>query len=193
KRQVVIGPAKFRDILMLYRKDFGAVLATKSAWPIMVYGLPSLPVRMQKEISSAQMIAQYLEKHPKVAYVNYPGLPSFKFYELAKKQMLDFKGNFAPGNMIYFGLKGKNPEEGKLLGKKLMDYVAKNSYTITLAVSLGHIRTLIENPGSMTHSMIPAEEQIREGIDPAGIRMSIGLENPEDIINDLEEALSAIG
>lgn len=189
---VVIGPRKYRDILMLYRKDFGGVLATKSSWPIMVYGLPSLAIRMKKEISNAMKIAEYIAQHPKIDFVNYPGLPSFKFYELAKKQMIDWEGNFAPGNMIYFTIKGETPEEGKEKGKNLMNYIAKNAYTLTLAVSLGHVRTLIEHPGSMTHSMIPAEEQIKEGIDPSGIRLSVGLENADDIIKDLDEALSTI-
>lgn len=189
---VVISKRMYRDILMLYRKDFGGVLATKSAWPIMVYGLPSLAVRMQKEIDNAMKVAEFLSQHPKVEFVNYPGLPSFKFYEIAKKQMKDFHGNFAPGNMIYFALKGKTPEEGKEKGRALMNYIAQNSYALTLAVSLGHVRTLIEHPGSMTHSMIPTDEQIKEGIDPAGIRMSIGLENADDIIKDLEVALNQI-
>lgn len=189
---VVIGPRKYRDLLMLYRKDFGGVLATKSSWPIMVYGLPSLAIRMKKEISNAMKIAEYIAQHPKIDFVNYPGLPSFKFYELAKKQMIDWEGNFAPGNMIYFTIKGETPEEGKEKGKNLMNYIAKNAYTLTLAVSLGHVRTLIEHPGSMTHSMIPAEEQIKEGIDPSGIRLSVGLENADDIIKDLDEALSTI-
>lgn len=188
----VIGKKQYRDILMLYRKDFGGVLSAKSAWPIMVYGLPSLAIRMQKEIENAMKVAQFLAQHPKIDFVNYPGLPSFKFYEIAKKQMRDFHGNFAPGNMIYFALKGNTPEEGKEKGRFMMDYIAKNAYTLTLAVSLGHVRTLIEHPGSMTHSMIPAEEQIKEGIDPAGIRMSIGLENADDIIKDLEDALNQI-
>lgn len=189
---VVIGPRKYRDLLMLYRKDFGGVLATKSSWPIMVYGLPSLAIRMKKEISNAMKIAEYIAQHPKIDFVNYPGLPSFKFYELAKKQMIDWEGNFAPGNMIYFTIKGETPEEGKEKGKNLMNYIAKNAYTLTLAVSLGHVRTLIEHPGSMTHSIIPAEEQIKEGIDPSGIRLSVGLENADDIIKDLDEALSTI-
>lgn len=189
---VVIGPRKYRDMLMLYRKDFGGVLATKSSWPIMVYGLPTLAIRMKKEISNAMKIAEYLSQHPKIDFVNYPGLPSFKYYELAKKQMVDWEGNFAPSNMIYFSIKGANPEDGKEKGKNLMNYIAKNAYTLTLAVSLGHVRTLIEHPGSMTHSMIPADEQIKEGIDPGGIRLSVGLENVDDIIKDLDEALSSI-
>jgi len=189
---VVIGKKKYRDILMLYRKDFGGVLSSKSAWPIMVYGLPSLAIRMIREIDNAMKVAQFLAQHPKVEFVNYPGLPSFKFYELAKKQMRDFHGNFAPGNMIYFALKGNSPEEGREKGRAMMNYIAQNAYTLTLAVSLGHVRTLIEHPGSMTHSMIPAEEQIKEGIDPAGIRMSIGLEAADDIIKDLEDALNQV-
>ena len=189
---VVIGKKKYRDILMLYRKDFGGVLSSKSAWPIMVYGLPSLAIRMLREIDNAMKVAQFLAQHPKVEFVNYPGLPSFKFYELAKKQMRDFHGNFAPGNMIYFALKGNSPEEGREKGRAMMNYIAQNAYTLTLAVSLGHVRTLIEHPGSMTHSMIPAEEQIKEGIDPAGIRMSIGLETADDIIKDLEDALNQV-
>lgn len=189
---VVIGKKKYRDILMLYRKDFGGVLSSKSAWPIMVYGLPTLAIRMKKEIANAMKVAEFLSQHPKVEFVNYPGLPSFKFYELAKKQMRDFHGNFAPGNMIYFALKGNNPEEGRKKGHMMMNYIAQNAYTLTLAVSLGHVRTLIEHPGSMTHSMIPAEEQIKEGIDPAGIRMSIGLETADDIIKDLEDALNQV-
>jgi cystathionine beta-lyase/cystathionine gamma-synthase len=189
---VVIGKKKYRDILMLYRKDFGGVLSSKSAWPIMVYGLPSLAIRMIREIDNAMKVAQFLAQHPKVEFVNYPGLPSFKFYELAKKQMRDFHGNFAPGNMIYFALKGNTPEEGREKGRAMMNYIAQNAYTLTLAVSLGHVRTLIEHPGSMTHSMIPAEEQIKEGIDPAGIRMSIGLEAADDIIKDLEDALNQV-
>ncbi len=189
---VVVCPKKYRDSIMLYRKDFGAVLGAKSAWPIVVYGLTSLPIRLQKEIKSASKIAEFLSNHPAISYVNYPGLASFKYHEIAKKQMIDYEGNFAPGNMIYFGIKGKDVEEGKANGKKIMDFIAENSYTITLAVSLGHIRTLVEHPGSMTHSMIPADEQIREGIDPTGIRMSVGLENPDDIIKDLSEALSIL-
>ncbi|MBM4176217.1 MAG: aminotransferase class I/II-fold pyridoxal phosphate-dependent enzyme [Ignavibacteria bacterium] len=189
---VVICPKKYRDVIMLYRKDFGAVLGAKSAWPIVVYGLTSLPIRLQKEIKSATKIAEFLSNHPAISYVNYPGLTSFKYHEIAKKQMKDYEGNFSPGNMLYFGIKGRNAEEGKANGKKIMDFIAENSYTITLAVSLGHIRTLVEHPGSMTHSMIPADEQIREGIDPTGIRMSVGLENPDDIIKDLSEALSIL-
>ena len=73
-----------------------------------------------------------------------------------------------------------------------MDFIADNAYAITLAVSLGQIRTLIEHPGSMTHSAYSAEEQVARGLDPGGIRLAVGIEHPQDIIRDLESALEAL-
>ncbi|MGE5430739.1 MAG: trans-sulfuration enzyme family protein [Syntrophomonadaceae bacterium] len=189
---VVIGKKAYRDMLLLYRKDFGGVLNTKSAWAILTYGLPSLAVRQRQMIRSAQRIAEFLSRHPKVEFVNYPGLPGFKFYELAKKQMVDFNGNFAPGSLIYFVLKGATPEESRENGRRYMNYVADHAYTMTLAVSLGHTRTLIEHPASMTHSVVPAEKLFEKGIDPGGIRLAIGLENAEDLLLDLEECLKVV-
>ncbi|MBA4405911.1 cystathionine gamma-lyase [bacterium] len=189
---VVIGKKKYRDLLLLYRKDFGAVLNTKSAWAILTYGLPTLALRQKHQIKSAMRIAEYLNAHPKVDIVNYPGLPSFKGYEIAKKQMVDFNGNFAPGSLIYFVLKGNTPAETRELGGKFMDYVADNAYTMTLAVSLGHTRTLIEHPASMTHSVVPADKLCERGIDAGGVRLAIGLENSDDILLDLDESLKAI-
>lgn len=186
---VVIGKKKYKDMLLLYRKDFGAVLNNKSAWNVITYGLPTLPVRIKQQMRSAIRIAEYLESHPKVEFVNYPGLRSFKFYELAKNQMRDFEGSFAPGGLIYFVLKGANAAESKENGRKFMNFAAQNTYTMTLAVSLGHTRTLIEHPASMTHSMIPPEKLIDFGINPGGIRISIGLEKAEDILMDLDECL----
>lgn len=189
---VVVTPQKFRDSLLLYRKDFGAVLNTRSAWAILTYGLPSLPLRVSQQIKSAMMISEFLENHPKIKYVNYPGLKSFKYHELAKKQMIDFDGNFAPGSLLYFGLMGDSPEDSRTKGAKLMDYAAVNAYTITLAVSLGHTRTLIEHPASMTHSVVPPEKLEERGIDPGGVRIAVGLENSLDIIKDLENCLEII-
>ncbi len=189
---VVIGKKKFRDMLLLIRKDFGAVLNTKSAWAILTYGLPTLALRQRHQITSAQKIAEYLSSHPKVEFVNYPGLPSFKYHEIAKKQMLDFDGGFAPGSMISFVLKGATPAEGKANGCRFMDYVADNAYTMTLAVSLGHTRTLIEHPASMTHSVVPPEKLLEHAIDPGGVRLAIGLENANDIITDLEDSLKIV-
>lgn len=188
----IIGPKKFRDSILLYRKDFGAVLNTKSAWAILTYGLPTLGLRQRQQIKSATRIAEYLNANPKIEFVNYPGLPNFKYYELAKKQMLDFNGNFAPGSLIYFALKGETPAESKENGRKFMDYVANTAYTMTLAVSLGHTRTLIEHPASMTHSAIPPEKLAEHRIDAGGVRFAIGLENADDILFDLDEALKLI-
>ncbi|NOY07105.1 MAG: cystathionine gamma-lyase [Chlorobi bacterium] len=188
----VIGPESARDMLLLYRKDFGAVLATKSAWPILVYGLPSLPVRMRQQQASAGTVAEFLCRHPKVESVNYPGAECFAHSDLAKKQMRDYHDNFAPGSLLYFTLKADSPQARKDLGEKLINYIAEEAYTITLAVSLGHTRTLIEHPGSMTHSAIPPEEQLARGLDPGGIRLSIGLEQVDDIIKDLGEALEIV-
>lgn len=189
---VVIGKNKFKDILQLYRKDFGAVLSPKSAWSILTYGLPSLALRQRQQIKTAMRVAEFLNAHPKIAYVNYPGLPNFKYYEIAKRQMIDFNGNFAPGSMIYFVLKGNTPAESKENGRKFMDYVADHAYTMTLAVSLGHTRTLIEHPASMTHSVVPPEKLAERGLDAGGIRLAMGLENSDDILFDLDESLKVI-
>jgi len=189
---IVNGPKKFRDALALYRNDFGAVLNTRSAWAFLTYGLPTLPIRQKRQIKTAQRIAEYLNYHPKIEKVNYPGLRSFKYHTLAKKQMSDFNGNFAPGSLIYFIIKGATPEESKENGRRFMNYIAKNAYTMTLAVSLGHTRTLIEHPASMTHSVIPATELASHGIDAGGIRLAVGLEDENDILLDLDAALNSI-
>ena len=188
----VIGKKKYKDMLLLYRKDFGAVLNNKSAWNVITYGMPTLHIRMKQQINSAQIIAEFLNSHPKVEFVNYPGLPGYKFYDLAKKQMIDFNGNFAPGSLIYFVLKGVDAVDSKDKAKKFMNYAAKNAYTMTLAVSLGHTRTLIEHPASMTHSMVPVEKLSEYKIDAGGIRIAAGLEKPEDILSDLESCLKII-
>jgi len=188
---VVIGKRNFQDMIQLYRKDFGAVLNPKSAWSILTYGLPSLAIRQRHQIKTAFRIAEYLYAHPKIEFVNYPGLPNFKYHDIAKKQMVDFNGNFAPGSLLYFCLKGNSPVESKENGRKFMDYVADHAYTMTLAVSLGHTRTLIEHPASMTHSVVPPEELAERGIDAGGIRIAVGLENPDDILLDLDVSLKS--
>lgn len=185
---VVVGPKELRHALLMYRKDFGGVLAPKSAWPTLVYGLPTLDVRMRKQQETARTVAEYLEKHPKIARVSYPGLKSHPQYDIARKQLVDCDGNFAPGSMLYFVLKGK-PAAASKSGSIIIDHLAEKSLVITLAVSLGMIKTLIEHPSSMTHAAIPIEEQEKFGIDPGGIRLSIGIEDACDILNDLESAL----
>ncbi|HTX19858.1 MAG TPA: aminotransferase class I/II-fold pyridoxal phosphate-dependent enzyme [Bacteroidota bacterium] len=186
---VVVGPQWSYDHLMLYRKDFGGVLATKSAWPILVYGLPSLAVRFRRQIETAQKVAEALEHDKRIGLVSYPGLDTFPQRSLAHSQLVDYDGKFAPGTLLYFIPKGKTALERRRKADRVVNFIAKHSYTITLAVSLGTIRTLVEHPGSMTHSSIPPEEQLKRGIDPGGIRLSFGLEKAEDIIYDLRRAL----
>ncbi|HNO79093.1 MAG TPA: aminotransferase class I/II-fold pyridoxal phosphate-dependent enzyme [Phycisphaerae bacterium] len=186
----VIGPKWLHDPLVFYRKDFGGSLAPRSAWPTLVYGLPSLATRMVNYQSSAMRVATFLNDHPKVERVLYPGLESFPQYQLAQKQMRDYRNRFAPGSMVYFDVKDED-STGKPAAK-LIDWIAQHSYCITLAVSLGQIKTLIECPYNMTHSSLPDAEKRERGVVPGGCRISIGLEDRDDIINDLKLALDRI-
>jgi cystathionine beta-lyase/cystathionine gamma-synthase len=185
----VVTRKEFYGPLVLHRKDFGGTLAPQTAWNIMTHGLPTLPLRLPKQQQNAYEVSKFLESHPLVETVRYPGLASFPQYALARKQMTDYHGDFAPGFMVYFILKGTTPEQSRSRGMKMMDYIADNAYAITLAVSLGQIRTLIEHPGSMTHSAYSAAEQVARGLDPGGIRLAVGIEHSQDIIRDLESAL----
>jgi cystathionine beta-lyase/cystathionine gamma-synthase len=190
----VIGSGTYFNHLMLYRKDFGGVLSPKCAWPILVYGLPTLAARMVNQQKSAMQVAEFLLRQPKVRRVVYPGLPNFAQRELAHRQMTTPDGSFAPGHMLYFELKGKNGDvkSAAEAAERFVDYIAEKSYTVTLAVSLGQIKTLIENPFSMTHASVPEDEKIRSGLQPGGIRLSLGLEDWHDIIADLEDALEVV-
>lgn len=189
----VVGPQKYQSQLMFYRKDFGGVLNPKSAWVFLVYGLPSLATRFTNQIKTAHHVAKFLREHPKVAKVVYPGLEDHPQFEVAKRQMTNYEGKFAPGNMIYFVLK-----DAELNGKqsprvdKFIDYLADHAYCITLAVSLGYIKTLVENAYTMTHAALPEEEKRRMGMEPGGIRLSLGLEDWHDIIEDLRDALEQV-
>jgi methionine-gamma-lyase len=188
---VVIGPKWLHNTIMLYRKDFGGVLSPKAAWNVLVYGLPSLATRMANMQRSALYVAEYLEQHPKVAKVLYPGLDNFPQRDLAEKQMKDYRGKFAPGSMIYFTLKSNRGDNGP--AERFIDHIADDAYCVTLAVSLGQIKTLIENPYSMTHSSYQASAGSKgaceTSVEPGGIRLSIGLEDRDDIIADLDRSL----
>jgi len=186
---IVVGPRSYESDLLLFRKDFGATLASKAAWPILVYGLPTLDIRMKREQENARRIADFLADHPKVARVVYPGRDDFPQADLARRQMKDFDGNFAPGNMVYFVLKGDDQEAWRR-ARAMVDHVAKHAYTVTLAVSLGQVRTLIEMPSSMTHAVVPEEAQVAGHIDPGGLRLAVGVEEVDDILLDLDEALT---
>ncbi|SET38346.1 methionine-gamma-lyase [Natronincola peptidivorans] len=140
-------------------------------------GMKTLDLRMERHCANAQIIAEFLESHPAVESIAYPGLKSFPQYDLAKKQMK------LPGAMIAFEVKG-----GLEAGKKLMNTVE----LCTLAVSLGDTETLIQHPASMTHSPYTPEERAESDISEGLVRISVGLENPEDIISDLVKALDQL-
>jgi cystathionine beta-lyase/cystathionine gamma-synthase len=179
----------YEEQLFMYRKDFGAVLSPKSAWAILVYGLSTLTLRAKRQIDTAFKVAEFLERHPKIERVCYPGLPSHPQYALAEKQMRSTLGTFAPGTLLYFETREDGAEPAR--ARRLIDWAAQHSYCITLAVSLGNVRTLIEAPGIMTHAALPREAQAQGRIAPNGIRLSFGLEKAEDIIVDLEEGLAS--
>lgn len=140
-------------------------------------GLKTLGIRIDRAQENAIKVAEFLENHPKVEWVLYPGLASHPQYELGKRQM---KG---PGAMISFGLHG-----GLDAGKKMMNSVQ----LALLAVSLGGIETLIQHPASMTHSKLSAEAKKTAGISDGLVRLAVGIEEVEDIIADLEHALSCV-
>lgn len=154
----------------------GAVLGPQEAYYI-IRGMKTFEIRMERHCKNARTIADFLNKHPKVEKVYYPGLESHPGYEIAKKQMKDF------GAMISFELKG-----GFEAGKTLLN----NLKLCSLAVSLGDTETLIQHPASMTHSPYTKEEREAAGITDGLVRLSVGLENVEDIIADLEQGLEKI-
>jgi len=140
-------------------------------------GLKTLAIRIDRAQESAGVIAEFLENHPKVSWVKYPGLKSHPQYDLGRKQMS------GPGAMISFELKG-----GLVAGKILMD----NVQLMLLAVSLGGIETLIQHPASMTHSKVGIIDRHHAGITDGLVRLSVGIEKVTDIIHDLEQALAKI-
>lgn len=173
---VVVGKKDFNKKMWDKGKEIGASISPFNAW-LILRGLKTLSVRMEKHCSNAMKIAEYLAAHKNVEHVYYPGLSTHPGHELAKKQMSNF------GGMIGFDVKG-----GKEAGKVLMNSVK----LCTLAVSLGDVDTLIEHPASMTHSSY-SEEELRDcGIGLGFVRLSIGLEHVDDLIEDLEQALSKI-
>ncbi|MBD3166095.1 aminotransferase class I/II-fold pyridoxal phosphate-dependent enzyme [bacterium] len=156
--------------------DTGATMAPLSAW-LLLRGLKTLPIRMAKHCENAHKIAQFLAFHPKVTKVHFPGLKSHPGYELAKRQMSDF------GGMIAFEIKGGFED-----GKKVMDAVELH----TVAVSLGDCDSLICHPASTTHSTYEKDQREAAGILDNMIRISVGIEDPRDLMDDLNQALRAI-
>ncbi len=141
---------------------------------LLIQGIKTLEIRMERHCANAQAVAEFLEKHSSIAQVNFTGLPSHPDYDLCKKQMR------LPGAVMSFELKG-GLEAGKKFINKLQMCVR--------AISLGTVDTLVSHPASMSHFGIPREERIKYGITDGLIRMSVGIENIEDIIHDLDQAL----
>lgn len=144
---------------------------------MVIRGLKTLGIRIDRAQQNAIKIAAYLEQHPKVEWVKYPGLKSHPHFELAATQMA------GPGCMISFELKG-----GLDAGKRLMDHVQ----LALLAVSLGGVETLIQHPASMTHSKMSHEAKLKAGITDGLVRYAVGIEDVEDLLTDLEQALKAV-
>lgn len=175
----VVGKEDYiKEVRLLGIKDLtGASLSPFNAF-LIARGLKTLEIRMEKHCDNAQKVAEFLESHPAIDKVLFPGLPSFPQYELAQSQMK------LPGAMIAFEVKG-----GIEAGKKLLNSLK----LLKISVSLGDAETLIQHPASMTHSPYTPEERKAGNISEGLVRISVGLENVEDIINDLRTALDGLG
>ena len=158
-------------------KNLGSTIAPITAW-LLARGLQTLPLRVERHCRNAQTVAEFLERHAKVERAYYPGLPSFAGHQVAKKQM---EGGF--GGVIGIDVKG-----GRQGGMSF-----QNNLTLcTMAVSLGSVETLISHPASTTHLAYSEADLKKAGIAPGFVRIAVGLEEPEDIIADLDQALNKI-
>ncbi|MEL7623815.1 MAG: aminotransferase class I/II-fold pyridoxal phosphate-dependent enzyme [Clostridiales bacterium] len=174
---VIAGDKKRIDrCRMPYLQCFGAVLDPFAAWQIM-QGMKTLAVRMERHCENALKVAQYLESHPKVDKVYYPGLPSHPSHATAKKQMRGF------GGMMSVDVKG---------GMDAVRTVMNNVKVFSLATSLGNVDSLIQHSPSMSHFDMTAEERHAVSIFDGQVRLSVGIEDAEDLIADLEQALALI-
>lgn len=173
---VIAKEKQLIEDLKFVEKTTGAVLGPFDSW-LTLRGIKTLPLRMKQHDKNGRAIAEYLENHPKVNYVIYPGLKSHPQYEISKKQATGF------GGMISFEVDG-----GLEAGKKVMESVKLWS----LAESLGGVESLITHPVTMTHRSVPEEERKAKGITDGLIRLSAGIENIEDLIADLEQALKKV-
>ena len=175
---IVVGKADFiSQCRMFGLKDMtGAVLSPFDAF-LMARGLKTLDIRMERHCANAQKVAAFFTSHPAVAKVYYPGLDTFPGHEIAAKQMK------LPGGMISIELKADRAAVAAALNKLQL---------CTIAVSLGDAETLVEHPATMTHSTYSAEELAAAGISEGLVRISVGLEDPEDIIDDFKTVLDTL-
>lgn len=163
------------DVIKFHQNAVGGVPGPNDAW-LTMRGAKTLALRMREHAKNAQVIAQFLESHPEIERVYYPGLASHPQHELALKQMSGF------GGMVSFTLKG--PEQ------RAIDFAHRMKY-FSLAESLGGVESLICHPARMTHGSIPKEERERRGVTDGLLRLSVGIEDVEDLVADLQEALEA--
>ena len=170
---VVTNRVDLAEKLKFMQKTIGAVPSPFDCW-LTIIGVKTLDLRMKKHAENAQAVAEFLESHPKVATVTYPGLKSHPMHDVAKEQMNGFSG------MICFELTGGIPA-----GKTVMNSVE----LAQLAESLGSVETMITHPATMTHAEVPKEDRLARGLTDGLVRISVGIENIDDIIQDLSSAL----
>ena len=163
-----------RDQLYFIQKSSGAVPGPMDAF-LVLRGIKTLHVRMQQHCINGEKIAHWLRNNPKVAKVYWPGFEDHPGYAIARKQMRGF------GGMISFVLKDESENEWKR--------VLSSTKLFSLAESLGGVESLINHPATMTHASIPREERIKNGLADSLIRLSVGIEDADDLIADLEEAI----
>lgn len=173
---LITNSQEIADHVFEYSKTVGAVPSPFDCW-LTVRGLKTLAVRMKQHCENALAVAQYLEGHPKVAKVYYPGLPSHPDHALAAKQMKGF------GGMVSFEVNGTGEDACTF---------AEGCSIFLLAESLGGVESLIGYPPLMSHATMTEEQRIEKGIPPTLIRLSVGIEDVEDLIEDLEQALAKI-
>lgn len=173
---VIAKTKELDEQLRFIQNSTGSIMSPQVAW-LTLQGCKTLSVRLDQQSANAMAIARFLEAHDKVQQVAYPGLESFKQHELAKKQATGF------GAMMWFEVKG-----GLKAGKQLMD----NIELWTLAENLGSVESLITHPVTMTHAAVEKKERERVGIIDGLVRLSVGLEDAEDLIEALDKALAAI-
>jgi methionine-gamma-lyase len=174
---VIVGTGDFiRRVRKEALEDFGGIMSPFAAW-LILRGIETLPLRFKQHCANALAVAQFLEGDAQVEWVAYPGLASHPQHELARRQMQQF------GGMVCFELKG-----GVEAGRQMLNALRLCS----LAVSLGDTRTLITHPASMTHAKVQREARLKAGITDGLVRLSVGLEDVEDIIADLGQALAKV-
>ena len=161
---------------------FGATLAPTSAWQIL-QGIETLPLRMERHCRNALAVARHLQNHPKVSWVHYPGLTEHPQHALVKKQMRSVDGVPGGSGLLVFGVKGGLPAGVRFIeSARFMSHLA----------NIGDTRTLIIHPASTTHRQLDEAQQIKAGVLPDMVRMSVGLEHIDDILWDIDQALEQV-